>query len=40
MRGGARAVNRAWTDYVPTFAEHVTSMAYADHEAGYKVRRA
>ena len=25
-----RAVNRAWTDYVPTFAEHVTGMAYAD----------
>src|SRR5215470_5991857 len=32
-----RAVNRAWTDYVPTFAEHVTGMAYADDEAGYKV---
>ena len=31
-----RAVNRAWTDYVPTFAEHVTGMAYADDEAGYK----
>ena len=32
----ARAVNRAWTDYVPTFAESVTGMAYADDEAGYK----
>ena len=31
-----RAVNRAWTDYVPTFAEHVTGMAYADDEAAYK----
>jgi glutathione S-transferase len=30
-----RAVNRAWTDYVPTFAEHVTGMAYADDEAAY-----
>src|SRR6266446_1144921 len=26
----ARAVNRAWTDYVPTFAESVTATAYAD----------
>ena len=25
----ARAVNRAWTDYVPTFAEAVTAAAYA-----------
>jgi len=25
-----RAINRAWTDYVPTFAEHVTGVAYAD----------
>jgi glutathione S-transferase len=32
----ARAVNRAWTDYVPTFAESVTGMAYADDEAGYR----
>src|SRR5689334_5789463 len=31
----ARAVNRAWTDYVPTFAESVTGMAYADNEAAY-----
>jgi glutathione S-transferase len=29
-----RAVNRAWTDYVPTFAE-VTAVAYADSEADY-----
>ena len=28
-----RAVNRAWTDYVPTFAELVTGVAYADDEA-------
>jgi glutathione S-transferase len=31
-----RAINRAWTDYVPTFAEYVTGMAYADDEAGYR----
>src|SRR5438309_3967606 len=31
----ARAVNRAWTDYVPTFAEHATGVAYADGEAEY-----
>jgi glutathione S-transferase len=31
----ARAVNRAWTDYVPTFAETVTATAYADTEADY-----
>ena len=30
-----RAVNRAWTDYVPTFAEAVTATAYADTEADY-----
>jgi glutathione S-transferase len=30
-----RAVNRAWTDYVPTFAETVTGAAYADTEADY-----
>ena len=28
-----RAVNRAWTDYVPTFSEQVTGVAYADDEA-------
>jgi len=31
----ARAVNRAWTDYVPTFADAVTATAYADTEADY-----
>jgi glutathione S-transferase len=31
----ARAVNRAWTDYVPTFAGMVTATAYADTEADY-----
>ena len=31
----ARAVNRAWTDYVPTFAAEVTAVAYADTEADY-----
>jgi len=31
----ARAVNRAWTDYVPTFAEGVTGCAYAASEAEY-----
>ena len=31
----ARAVNRAWTDYVPTFADLVTATAYADTEADY-----
>jgi glutathione S-transferase len=32
----ARAVNRAWTDYVPAFAESVTATAYADTEADYR----
>ncbi len=31
----ARAVNRAWTDYVPTFAGIVTAGAYADTQADY-----
>ena len=31
-----RAVNRAWTDYVPTFAATVTATAYADTEADYR----
>jgi glutathione S-transferase len=31
-----RAVNRAWTDYVPTFASLVTATAYADTEADYR----
>src|SRR5262249_61841614 len=30
-----RAVNRAWPDYVPTFATIVTAPAYADTEADY-----
>jgi glutathione S-transferase len=30
-----RAVNRAWTDYLPTFADAVTATAYADNEADY-----
>ena len=30
-----RAVNRAWTDYVPTFADAVTATAYAASEADY-----
>jgi glutathione S-transferase len=29
-------VNRAWTDYLPTFAETVTWAAYADTEADYQ----
>jgi glutathione S-transferase len=32
----ARAMNRAWTDYVPTFADSVTATAYADTEADYR----
>jgi glutathione S-transferase len=31
-----RAVNRAWTDYVPTFAAEVTAIAYADTQADYE----
>jgi len=31
-----RAINRAWTDYVPTFAGAVTGTAYAATEADYK----
>ena len=30
-----RAINRAWTDYIPTFAKIVTATAYADSEADY-----
>jgi glutathione S-transferase len=30
-----RALNRAWTDYVPTFASTVTATAYADTEEEY-----
>ncbi len=36
----ARAVNRAWTDYVPTFADVVTSTGYADSEAEFKAAAA
>jgi glutathione S-transferase len=31
-----RAVNRAWADYVPTFADIATGTAYADTEADYR----
>jgi glutathione S-transferase len=31
-----RAINRAWTDYVPTFASAVTGCAYAMTEEAYK----
>src|SRR5580692_3044213 len=31
-----RAINRAWTDYVPTFASSVTGCAYAATEADYE----
>ena len=31
-----RAINRAWTDYVPSFASGVTASGYAMDEAGYK----
>jgi glutathione S-transferase len=31
-----RAINRAWTDYVPTFASSVTATGYAVDEAAYK----
>jgi glutathione S-transferase len=30
-----RALNRAWTDYVPTFADIVTATAYSDTKAEY-----
>ena len=30
-----RAVNRAWTDYVPTFCDITMAVAYADTEADY-----
>jgi glutathione S-transferase len=35
-----RAINRAWTDYVPTFSESVTGMAYAADEAAYNAAAA
>src|SRR5205814_9217727 len=31
----ARAINRAWTDYLPSFADAVTAAAYADDAAAY-----
>jgi glutathione S-transferase len=31
-----RAINRAWTDYVSTFASAVTATGYAEDEAAYK----
>ena len=31
-----RAINRAWTDYVPSFASSVTGCAYAATEADYQ----
>jgi glutathione S-transferase len=31
-----RAINRAWTDYLPTFSEMVTGQAYSEDEAEYK----
>jgi glutathione S-transferase len=31
----ARAINRAWTDYLPSFADAVTATAYADDAAAY-----
>ena len=31
----ARAVNRAWTDYLPTFAAAISAAAYADNEAEF-----
>jgi len=31
-----KAINRAWTDYVPTFASSVTGCAYAATEADYQ----
>jgi glutathione S-transferase len=35
-----RAINRAWTDYVPTFASAVTATGYAEDETAYKVAAA
>lgn len=34
----ARARNRAWTDFVPTFAEAVSEAAYADSEAEFAAK--
>jgi len=35
-----RAINRAWTDYVPSFADTVTATAYADDEKAYEAAAA
>jgi glutathione S-transferase len=34
----ARAYNRAWTDYVPTFASAISNAAYADSEEEFTAR--
>src|SRR5258708_8822634 len=31
-----RAINRAWTDYVPPFASNVTGRAYPTHQADFR----
>jgi glutathione S-transferase len=31
-----RAINRAWTDFLPTFSDMVTGQAYSEDEAEYK----
>lgn len=36
----ARAYNRAWTDYVPTFANAISNAAYADSEEEFAARAA
>jgi glutathione S-transferase len=36
----ARAQNRAWTDYVPTFASAISNAAYADSEEEFVARAA
>jgi glutathione S-transferase len=36
----ARARNRAWTDYVPTFASAISNTAYADTEEEFAARAA
>ena len=36
----ARARNRAWTDYVPSFASAVTGCAYANSEQAFEERKA
>jgi glutathione S-transferase len=35
-----RAINRAWTDYVPSFASAVTATGYAENEAEYQAAAA